>query len=34
DFDEQAFHDAIAIFASRQRRFGLTGSQIDEMRSL
>ena len=34
DFDEQAFHEAIAIFASRQRRFGLTGSQIDEMRAL
>lgn len=34
DFDEQAFHEAIATFASRQRRFGLTGSQIDEMRAL
>lgn len=34
DFDEQAFHEAIAIFASRQRRFGLTGSQIEEMRAL
>jgi undecaprenyl diphosphate synthase len=34
DFDEQAFHDAIATFASRQRRFGLTGSQIDKMRAL
>ncbi|MDH0449407.1 polyprenyl diphosphate synthase [Shewanella sp. GD04112] len=34
DFDEQAFHEAIATFTSRQRRFGLTGSQIDEMRAL
>ncbi|BDM65319.1 ditrans,polycis-undecaprenyl-diphosphate synthase [Shewanella sp. NFH-SH190041] len=34
DFDEQAFHRAIAAFASRQRRFGLTGSQIDALRSL
>jgi len=34
DFDEQAFHEAIATFANRQRRFGLTGSQIDEMRAL
>lgn len=34
DFDEQAFHEAVAIFATRQRRFGLTGSQIDEMRAL
>ncbi len=34
DFDEQAFHEAIATFASRQRRFGLTGNQIDKMRAL
>ncbi|MGX9460992.1 polyprenyl diphosphate synthase [Shewanella sp. A14] len=34
DFDEQAFRDAIAIFASRQRRFGLTGSQIEEIRAI
>ncbi|AZQ09837.1 MULTISPECIES: polyprenyl diphosphate synthase [Shewanella] len=33
DFDEQCFKDAIALFASRQRRFGLTGSQIEEMRA-
>ncbi|WP_372871002.1 polyprenyl diphosphate synthase [Shewanella sp.] len=31
DFDEQCFKDAIALFASRQRRFGLTGSQIEEL---
>jgi len=34
DFDENAFHHALATFASRQRRFGLTGSQIEEIRSL
>jgi undecaprenyl diphosphate synthase len=34
DFDEQAFRNAIAIFASRQRRFGLTGSQIEEIRAI
>ncbi|MCL1036366.1 polyprenyl diphosphate synthase [Shewanella corallii] len=34
DFDEQAFHQAVAVFASRQRRFGLTGSQIDALRTL
>ncbi|NMH64562.1 isoprenyl transferase [Shewanella salipaludis] len=34
DFDEQAFQQAISIFSSRQRRFGLTGNQIDEMRTL
>ncbi|MGI2259592.1 polyprenyl diphosphate synthase [Shewanella sp. GXUN23E] len=33
DFDEQAFHQAVAVFASRQRRFGLTGSQIDALRT-
>ncbi|WP_434930018.1 isoprenyl transferase [Shewanella sp. HL-SH8] len=34
DFDEKAFHHALAMFASRQRRFGLTGSQIEEIRTL
>ncbi|WP_351124227.1 polyprenyl diphosphate synthase [Shewanella sp. T24-MNA-CIBAN-0130] len=34
DFDEQAFRNAIAIFARRQRRFGLTGSQIEEIRAI
>jgi undecaprenyl diphosphate synthase len=34
DFDEQAFRDALALFASRQRRFGLTGNQIEEIRAL
>ncbi|GGP58487.1 ditrans,polycis-undecaprenyl-diphosphate synthase ((2E,6E)-farnesyl-diphosphate specific) [Shewanella algicola] len=34
DFDEQAFRDALVIFASRQRRFGLTGSQIEEIRAI
>lgn len=34
DFDELAFRDAIAIFASRQRRFGLTGSQIEVIRAI
>ncbi|WP_144209753.1 isoprenyl transferase [Shewanella donghaensis] len=34
DFNEQAFRDALAIFASRQRRFGLTGSQIEEIRAI
>lgn len=28
DFDEVAFSDAIASFASRERRFGCTGEQI------
>ncbi|MCL1076992.1 isoprenyl transferase [Parashewanella spongiae] len=31
DFDEQVFHEAIANFANRQRRFGLTGKQIDDL---
>ena len=31
DFDEQAFCRAVDIFSSRQRRFGLTGNQIDEL---
>lgn len=34
DFDEDAFKDAIVKFASRQRRFGLTGTQIDTIRAL
>ncbi|MDO6610214.1 isoprenyl transferase [Shewanella sp. 1_MG-2023] len=34
DFNEQAFKDALAVFASRQRRFGLTGSQIEEIRAI
>jgi undecaprenyl diphosphate synthase len=33
DFDEQAFKDAVAIFATRQRRFGLTGSQIETLQA-
>lgn len=33
DFDEAAFHHALATFASRQRRFGLTGTQIEQIRS-
>lgn len=28
DFDQQAFSEALAHYASRQRRFGLTGDQI------
>ena len=31
DFDEQVFSDAIASFASRERRFGCTGEQIRAM---
>ncbi|SQH75899.1 undecaprenyl pyrophosphate synthase [Shewanella benthica] len=33
DFDENAFKRAVATFASRQRRFGLTGCQIETMQS-
>ncbi|BAJ01207.1 isoprenyl transferase [Shewanella violacea] len=33
DFDENAFKQAVAIFASRQRRFGLTGCQVETMQS-
>lgn len=33
DFDEHAFKHAVATFASRQRRFGLTGCQIESMQS-
>ncbi|WOT04238.1 polyprenyl diphosphate synthase [Shewanella youngdeokensis] len=34
DFDEDAFKDAIVKFSSRQRRFGLTGTQIDTISAL
>jgi len=34
DFNEAAFKEAIVKFASRQRRFGLTGSQIETIRAL
>jgi undecaprenyl diphosphate synthase len=30
DFDSQAFDDAIVWFASRQRRFGKTGEQVEQ----
>ena len=30
DFDETAFNDALDWFASRQRRFGKTGEQIED----
>jgi len=33
DFDEPAFHRALAEYASRERRFGLTAEQIREFRS-
>ena len=33
DFDENAFKSAVATFASRQRRFGLTGCQIETIQS-
>ncbi len=33
DFDEQSFKDAIATFTTRQRRFGLTGSQVETMQT-
>ncbi len=32
DFDETAFNAALESFASRQRRFGRTGDQVEEMR--
>jgi len=32
DFDQQAFDDALNEFASRQRRFGLTGEQVEQAR--
>ena len=31
DFDDRAFDDALASFARRQRRFGLTGEQIEQV---
>ena len=31
DFDEVAFEEALASFASRQRRFGYTGDQIEKL---
>ncbi|RLV59849.1 di-trans,poly-cis-decaprenylcistransferase [Parashewanella curva] len=31
DFDEDVFHRALLSFTRRQRRFGLTGQQIDEL---
>ncbi len=34
DFDEQAFKQAVATFASRQRRFGLTGCQIESLQEI
>lgn len=34
DFDEQAFCQAIEMFNSRQRRFGLTGTQIEKIRNI
>ncbi len=34
DFDEHIFRDALATFASRQRRFGLTGCQIEQIRAV
>ncbi|KFZ37167.1 UDP pyrophosphate synthase [Shewanella mangrovi] len=33
DFDEQTFKEAIQTFNSRQRRFGLTGKQIETIKS-
>ena len=30
DFDEAAFAEALASFASRQRRFGRTGEQVEQ----
>lgn len=32
DFNEAAFADALASFASRQRRFGRTGDQVEQMK--
>lgn len=32
DFDLQAFADALAWFAKRQRRFGLTGQQVEQLK--
>lgn len=33
DFDESHFTEAVTTFATRQRRFGLTGSQIESMKT-
>ncbi|MCE9678166.1 isoprenyl transferase [Shewanella sp. AS1] len=33
DFDESTFKDAVDVFATRQRRFGLTGSQIETLQA-
>ena len=33
DFDEKAFEEALHSFASRQRRFGYTGDQIDRIKT-
>ncbi len=33
DFDRQAFDEALSSFAGRQRRFGHTGDQIEEMKN-
>jgi undecaprenyl diphosphate synthase len=33
DFDEKAFEEALDSFASRQRRFGYTGDQIDRIKT-
>jgi undecaprenyl diphosphate synthase len=32
DFDEAAFAEALASFAARQRRFGRTGDQVEQMK--
>lgn len=32
DFDAQAFADALTSFAGRQRRFGLTGHQVEQIK--
>ena len=34
DFDEIVFHQALLSFTRRQRRFGLTGQQIDDLQEL
>lgn len=33
DFDAQAFRDALDSFASRQRRFGYTGEQVENLKT-
>jgi undecaprenyl diphosphate synthase len=32
DFDARAFADALVSFASRQRRFGRTGDQVEQVK--